>query len=114
MREQDHGLRTSTSGSVSALAESAAIPVARNAVPGGMPERTARSREPRPFGLAARSASGLADWVAPSHQLRDLDRLAGLIPSRAASSGESSTCWWAIVYCSAGEISTSGEAQIGR
>ena len=36
------------------------------------------------------------------------------IPSRRASSGESSTCWRATVNLSAGEISTSGAAQIER
>src|SRR5205085_7730009 len=48
--ERDHALLTSTVGSVSALAESSAIPVARNAVPSGTPVRTAvRARSLVPF-----------------------------------------------------------------
>src|SRR5207248_4858325 len=95
-REDVHCLRTSTVGSVSALAESAAIPVARNTVPSGTPERTAAVAWRRvPFCETS--------TVSPER-----------IPRRAASSGESSACWRAIVYWSAGESSTSGDAQIGR
>src|SRR6185312_7165713 len=92
----DHGLRTSITRSVSALAESLAIPSARNAVPAGTPVRTAA--------VAFRRVPFWETWTASPLT----------IPSRAASSGASSTCWWATVKCSAGEISTSGAAQIGR
>src|SRR5262249_47922561 len=73
--ECDHGLRTSTTGSVRAFAESTAIPVARNAVPAGTAERTAARAPSRvPF----------CDTVTSSPSS---------IPSRCASWGESSTCW---------------------
>ena len=89
-------MSTSISGSVRLLAEFCAIPSAKNALPAGTFERIIAVAETRVPFWATTTASPSA------------------IPSREASPGESSTCWRAIRYWSAGEISTSGEAHSGR
>ena len=73
------------------------MPSARNAVPAGTPDAdVGGASQPWSRSATTSTASPFA------------------IPSRSASSGESSTCWRAIVNWSAGEISTSGAAQIER
>jgi len=97
-----HGLRTSTSGSVSAV--------------GGVGGDSGREEHRPGEDAALRTAAGSRFRRVPFWAI--LDRLAGVaIPSRLASLGrESSACWRAIAKCrGGGEISTSGrKPQIGR